>query len=221
MRSRQIMAIEPRAAAWVRAACFVGMLAAWLPSSTAETVQCPVNLPCAYELTATDPVQWGSWSESISLCTAYYGAGNSGWYCRPRADFVACQMNMRYEVLRPMPPDPDYVVLTGLNKMASCSNYCPPGSVWSTVTGSCLPSGNTDSPPPPSCDRSKTCCASKPGYGNPIYPTMGSKGELVDMGLELGGLRYALKYDSEKTVPTTAVVSGVPVPADPPSYSTL
>ena len=87
---------------------------------------------------------------------------------------------------------------------------CPPVTGANGAHTDCLPAI-----PVPVASNGPCPCAGGPAVGNPIYPLLGVKRETVDLGVEIGGLRLQLTYDS------TPLVAKTPATLDDGTHETL
>jgi YD repeat-containing protein len=87
---------------------------------------------------------------------------------------------------------------------------CPADQVFVSQTGTCKRTGtvNFATQPP-------LTCGSEPGNGNPIVPTRGTKRQIVETGLSIGGVPFKLTYD------TTPLVQQLPSDLFRPTNSGL
>jgi len=119
-----------------------------------------------------------------------------------------------------------FPIYTGLE------NYCPVTSDLSGTTCTCkagyLQNAENDdcyhservdllraSKPP------KSCPASSPGFGNPVYPLTGSKKEVLETGLVVGGHALRLTYDSARQITAAAAAVAAKDYGDAPSFGGL
>ena len=87
---------------------------------------------------------------------------------------------------------------------------CPPVTGTNGARTDCLPAI-----PVPVASNGPCPCAGGPAAGNPLYPLLGVKRETVDLGIEIGGLRLQLTYDS------TPLVAKTPATLDDGTHETL
>ena len=111
-------------------------------------------------------------------------------------------------------------------------NYCPANSTLSGATCTCN-AGHLQNAGDDGCYQSETvdllrasksrnsCPAPSPGFGNPIYPLTGSKKEVVETGLTVGGQALRLTYDSARQTTAAAAAVAAKDFGDAPSFGGL
>jgi YD repeat-containing protein len=66
-------------------------------------------------------------------------------------------------------------------------------------------------------EQPKTCSADTPGFGDPIFPTLGANKQKVSLGINIGGAEMTVQYDTDLKLPRTGAEVAW-LAHDPPSF---
>ena len=114
----------------------------------------------------------------------------------------------------PPPSCPTYPVAAVLSG-ATCT--CKPEHRQNARDDGCYQSETVDKPRAVKKEPPKVCSR----FGNPIYPLTGSKKDVVETGLSVGGQALRLTYDSARHTAATAAAVAAKDYGDPPSFGAL
>jgi hypothetical protein len=66
-------------------------------------------------------------------------------------------------------------------------------------------------------EQPKICNADTPGFGDPIFPTLGANKQKLSLGISIGGVEMTLQYDTDLKVPRAGPEAAWST-SDPPSF---
>ncbi|MDP1956268.1 MAG: LamG-like jellyroll fold domain-containing protein [Polaromonas sp.] len=173
-------------------------------------------------------------SAAYYLCANYVGQPGSPGNCSFTVDSLSSSTTstQSFTYYQYGKGSNEYYGAGSLSIYTGLENYCPDTSTLSGVTCTCK-AGYLKNAKNDNCYQSETVdllratksknqnSCSNSGFGNPIYPSMGSKKELVDTGLNVGGQALRLVYDSGRQTAATAAAVAVKDFGDAPSFGGL